>query len=345
MAVRIYSLAKDIGLDSKELVDLCTRLGILNKGSALASLDDDEITKIKKHLAEKSAPAAPASPAPVPTREPLKEPPIRDPGARFGAAKRDLAANAKRSPIQAKRGETQPETTSEDVEAETPVESESEPVVVETPPTSVETTPPTPVVVAETPASIAPPELPPETPASPAPEQAGSPALKRNDYYAPAQTSGRVRVLGRPRTGGAPGSNPGESGKPAADKSAPDKKKARQPVLNLSPIPKSATPSPTPKSQEPAIQKPIVKLTPDVIKGIGQGMEKPTEKPKTPSTPGSKSSNTGRAATPSQTMHAGLADFKANAENKLNQKNKKVIDEERDTSEQEESSGWCWSRR
>ncbi|MCU0712703.1 MAG: translation initiation factor IF-2 [Pirellula sp.] len=331
MAVRIYSLAKDIGLDSKELVDLCTRLGILNKGSALASLDDDEITKIKKHLADKSAPAAAAvaPSAPIPTREPIKEPPIRDPGARFGAAKRDLAANAKRSPIQAKRGDAQPEVDSEPEETESVVESASEPVVSEAPAKSIEPTPPPAEVVAEAPVLSVVTETPLEPPASPASEQTGAPAQRRSDYYAPAQTSGRVRVLGRSRTGGAPGSNPGDSSKPAMDKPAPDKKKARQPVLNLSPIPKSATPSPTPKSQEPAIQKPIVKLTPDVIKGIGQGMEKPAEKPKTASTPGSKPGSTGgRAATPSQTMHAGLADFKANAENKLNAKNKKVVDEE-----------------
>ncbi|MFN7844574.1 MAG: translation initiation factor IF-2 N-terminal domain-containing protein, partial [Pirellula sp.] len=138
MAVRIYSLAKDIGLDSKELVDLCTRLGILNKGSALASLDDDELTKIKKHLAEKSAPAAAAPATPTPTREPIKEVPIRDPGARFGAAKRDLAATAKRSPPQTKRDDSQPEDSSQSDEVEWVVEPVSEPVVDEEPSEGIE---------------------------------------------------------------------------------------------------------------------------------------------------------------------------------------------------------------
>ena len=82
MAVRIYSLAKDLGLDSKELVDLCTRLGIQGKGSALASLEDEEISRIKRHLEEKAAPAAsaPAASQPIkPVRESLiKETPIRD---------------------------------------------------------------------------------------------------------------------------------------------------------------------------------------------------------------------------------------------------------------------------
>ncbi len=42
MPVRIYSLAKDLNLDSKELVDICNRIGIPGKGSALASLEDEE---------------------------------------------------------------------------------------------------------------------------------------------------------------------------------------------------------------------------------------------------------------------------------------------------------------
>ena len=47
MAVRIYSLAKDLKVDSKELVDICTHIGIGGKGSALASLSDEEVVKIQ----------------------------------------------------------------------------------------------------------------------------------------------------------------------------------------------------------------------------------------------------------------------------------------------------------
>ncbi len=54
MAVRIYSLAKELKLDSKELVELCTRAGIQDKGSALASLDDAEVARIKEFVAGKS---------------------------------------------------------------------------------------------------------------------------------------------------------------------------------------------------------------------------------------------------------------------------------------------------
>jgi translation initiation factor IF-2 len=86
VAVRIYSLAKDLGIDSKELVDLCARIGIQGKGSALASLENDEIAKIKNHLAEKSAPAPEAAKeSPKPSREPVKDAPNRGSGIRgFG---------------------------------------------------------------------------------------------------------------------------------------------------------------------------------------------------------------------------------------------------------------------
>ena len=42
MPIRIYALAKQLKLDSKELVDICTKAGITGKGSALASLTDEE---------------------------------------------------------------------------------------------------------------------------------------------------------------------------------------------------------------------------------------------------------------------------------------------------------------
>ncbi len=51
LAVRIYSLAKELKLDSKDLVDLCTRAGVPGKGSALASLTDEEVVKVKAFVA------------------------------------------------------------------------------------------------------------------------------------------------------------------------------------------------------------------------------------------------------------------------------------------------------
>jgi translation initiation factor IF-2 len=50
LPVRIYSLAKELKLDSKVLVDYCTSAGVTGKGSALASLTDEEVERVKAYL-------------------------------------------------------------------------------------------------------------------------------------------------------------------------------------------------------------------------------------------------------------------------------------------------------
>ena len=65
MPIRIYALAKELKIDSKELVEVCSKAGLSGKGSALASLSDEEIDKVKAHLAggnkKKSRPSNGAS--------------------------------------------------------------------------------------------------------------------------------------------------------------------------------------------------------------------------------------------------------------------------------------------
>ncbi|HET6884146.1 MAG TPA: translation initiation factor IF-2, partial [Pirellulales bacterium] len=51
MSVRIYALAKELGIDSKECVDLCAKAGVTGKGSALASLTDEEEVKVRAYIA------------------------------------------------------------------------------------------------------------------------------------------------------------------------------------------------------------------------------------------------------------------------------------------------------
>ena len=86
MAVRIYTLAKELKIDSKELVDLCTRAGIQDKGSALASMTDEEVAKLKEFIAGKARPAErpPAAGAPVKPTAPVPPRP-----ATTGALKRE----------------------------------------------------------------------------------------------------------------------------------------------------------------------------------------------------------------------------------------------------------------
>jgi translation initiation factor IF-2 len=84
LAVRIYSLAKELKIDSKELVDICTRAGITGKGSALASLTDEEVVRLKDFLSggggrgsRSGAPAGAARPAFAPSGgTAVAEPPV-----------------------------------------------------------------------------------------------------------------------------------------------------------------------------------------------------------------------------------------------------------------------------
>ncbi len=64
MVVRIYALAKELELDTKKLVDICAKAGIPGKGSALASLTDDEAVQVKAFVSGggKSAAAKGQSP-------------------------------------------------------------------------------------------------------------------------------------------------------------------------------------------------------------------------------------------------------------------------------------------
>ncbi|MEM9827678.1 MAG: translation initiation factor IF-2 [Planctomycetota bacterium] len=59
MPARIYALAKELKLDSKDLVEIVKKVGITGKGSALASLSDDETQKIRDHLSGGAEPAQP----------------------------------------------------------------------------------------------------------------------------------------------------------------------------------------------------------------------------------------------------------------------------------------------
>lgn len=56
MPVRIYALAKELGIDNAQLLEICQNVGISGKGSALASLDDDEATRIKDFMSGGGAP-------------------------------------------------------------------------------------------------------------------------------------------------------------------------------------------------------------------------------------------------------------------------------------------------
>ena len=95
MPTRIYAFAKELGLDNKTLLDICEKVGVKGKGSALASIEDDEIAKVKEFISSKPEsrkPAAPTAPAAEP-QAPRRDEPL---GVRRSSPIRDLDQRGKR---------------------------------------------------------------------------------------------------------------------------------------------------------------------------------------------------------------------------------------------------------
>ena len=141
MPTRIYALAKELKFDSKELVDICTKAGIPGKGSALASLDDDEVKKLKAFLAK---PAKGESPPPRKTAEaePEAQPMTRDEYIAPGAGKSKIkVVTGKKSKLPVKTKEEASPPEEEPVPPEEPVVEDTE-TAAETPAEPVAETPP-----------------------------------------------------------------------------------------------------------------------------------------------------------------------------------------------------------
>ncbi len=115
MAQRIYAFAKELKLENHQLLEICEKLGIKGKGSALASLEDDEIAKIRGYLVESATAPTPAgkkaaAPMPVvpaqPQREatqPQRSAPLRDLDERTKKKRSDDEAPAPRRETPKKR--------------------------------------------------------------------------------------------------------------------------------------------------------------------------------------------------------------------------------------------------
>ncbi len=250
MPIRIYALAKELKLDSKELVDICTKAGVTGKGSALASLTDEEAATVKAHIASKSgrppaagaAASAGAAPPPVFRREdyiapggtlPQKVPvlPVR---TEKPAAKRPLEKPA------AKPAEEP--TALPEVELAEPVEEKA-------------SEPKEPVVLP--PAAAAPP-APPSPPARPTPPPMVRPPL-----------GDRSRLLGKLK-------DLDQQKKERESKQRDDRDRDRDkgPAIKLAPLPNAGKMPLRPKKSEPAPQKPDIRLPLDAIRA-GKAGSKP----------------------------------------------------------------------
>jgi translation initiation factor IF-2 len=252
--IRIYALAKDMKIDSKDLVDLCTKAGIPGKGSALASLEDFEVEKLKAYLAAGQVKPAAKAAATGDQAERIGAPtrpaaPIRTAPPVITNPRPPVVGGTPKAPP--KSHEHQPEPAVEPPQAPTVVAPKESPQPQPTaPPAVVASAPPTPQV--DSPSKQPTPEsgggtTPPDGPA------------RRDDFARPASTNRPIRVIGsqRPRPGGgAEGSAPRTSRAPVQSS-----------LLRLAKPPEVKNAAPTAAANEPKAQKPEIRLKPGDMKG------------------------------------------------------------------------------
>ena len=205
MAIRIYQLAKQLKIDNKALVDICKKLGFAGKGSALASLSDDQVAAIKEHLsggAKKAPPSEPETPE-APKRE-----------------EKSLG-----------RVRTLPPTSRATPE---PPSQEPEP----TPPSPAETVASAPKVTPTTPQV---PEGPPTV--TPTPPARPTGAVRREDYIGPGAVADRkIPVLGSKSPPARKPTEETDREPSPVDKPGPSIKLAPMPTLKEPPIKKTQEP-------------------------------------------------------------------------------------------------------
>lgn len=229
LKVRIFALAKELGMDSKVLIQHCNDAGIPVKASALASISPAERDVVLEYLKSKTAKAAPEKKAI--TREEVAP---------------DLAAKArpiKSIPVRPMAPIARPPQPAREPEVpETPAPVVASPVSVPppvTPPavTAIEPSTPAPVEVAAAKK---------EPPAEPPPREEPKTPIRREDYIAPHGTTSRMREM-RPI---------GSTGDMRATGTI---RKSKPNLPQLAPVPEA--PVVKPKKEEGPAQRPEIKIT------------------------------------------------------------------------------------
>jgi translation initiation factor IF-2 len=259
LAIRIYALAKELEIDNKKLVDICARAGITGKGSALASLTDEEEVRVRGLIAAGKSgkpEAGPAKSSAAAPRSIRREDYIAPAGA---------ASGSKIPVLPSSKPEKPPLTRKK------PEEPAPEPIPVAPVVEAPSVAPPAPVAplsavvkaaVGE-PAAPPPPEkpaAPPVKPRLPAAQQPQPPLAPQRP--APSMQGPLQRLLGNKRV---------QEGKPGEKKPSERKPPEKSgPAIHLAPLPAQAKTPLRSKPKEPAPQKPEIRLPPDAIRG-GKG--------------------------------------------------------------------------
>lgn len=264
MPTRIYALAKELNIDGKKLVELCTKAGIQGKGSALASLEDDELVKLRAFLDGGAARQAAAPQPLVRTADVLSRP---------------VAGSVTLPP-------PPPPTRAAPLRTRPTVEPTVEPVVPPVVEAPVEVSPPAIVAKAAEPVTHAAPPAAPESeaaavapvaPPTTPPEVKARSAIKVGSKTASTSASALAPQRGDPlsrRTGGIKVLDTAAKKPPLDEKKKEGEGSSarpgrRTPGVRFADMPDVKQPAPSPAAPQQRAQKPVIKLAGEMIRKVG----------------------------------------------------------------------------
>lgn len=266
MKIRIFALAKELGLDSKVLIDYASEAGVQVKNSALASVSPEERDAILQHIESRDSAGTTATAV-----EPMA--PVRDPSREVSGRVRTIAAPAAKSRAEEPAGEPEEEATPVAAEPEVAPEPDTEPETVETEAAAADAEAATETAEAEAEAE---PELESETAEATAEtesaedqpsddsddEESSGDAIepiRPGDYVPPTGSGGAIREM-KPR-----GTVPGQGGQGGGRR---QRSKPRPSLPGIAAAPNYVPPKvkPAATDDQPA-QKPDIPLTAEVLAG------------------------------------------------------------------------------
>lgn len=274
MSIRIYALAKELKIDSKALVDICNRIGIPGKGSALASLNDEEVVQLKSHLAGGKKGGAAAAATAVEAGSSSRSATTLRREDYIGPA----ATATKKIPVLGKKKLEKPAAAAAPPVEEPPLVLEEEaPPELEPVAQEPEAAPEAPVEIAAEAAPVAPIEEPEEpvveTPAevetvaeeaaAPVEPEPAAPEPPRPASARPRALEKLEQLLRRKLGGSQPTERKGKGPAKPTERTGP--------AIKLAPLPPSKQPPPSAAPSEPAPQKPDMRLAPDAIRASKAG--------------------------------------------------------------------------
>jgi translation initiation factor IF-2 len=273
LSIRIYALAKQLKVESKVLVQACKKAGLKGKGSALASLSDEEVEQVTQLLREsKSKPSSKSAPEADPKAAPVRRPAAPAPSGRVPVLK---PTTTKKRP-----GDKPP--TKKEEPAEPPKKETPPPVKPTVTPTEEKEKPPAPPKAPEKEKTPAPGEKESEVPETPS-EKEEAPASKpkievtptaptgsiqREDYVGKKSQQDKIPVLRGRRT------ERREEDR-ESERAAGGQKQG--PSVRLAPMPSSKPTKKAKEKKEPAPQKPDIKLPLDAIRAAAKGAARPLD--------------------------------------------------------------------